>query len=130
MLLLPQFSPNPNILPVEAGLVLLVAILASLGFTLGAFQVFELRTASRKSIGGSIIGAGAGGTVLAAFASACSVCQPVWLFWLGLGSATAFLADYGLYVLLASLAILVYSLNAGLTAIVCGCPVHGRIRVK
>jgi len=124
IVLLSPFSLNPGIKFPEAALVIAISMLASLGFTLAAFQIFELRAVSRKSVGGSVLGAGVGGTALAAFASACSVCQPIWLFWLGLGSATAFLADYGIFILAASAAMLVYSIDAGLKA------VAGRCRAK
>jgi len=120
---LSPLSLNPGIRPLETALVLCVALFASLGFTIAAFQIFELHAVSKKSVGGSVLGAGAGGTALATFASACTVCQPIWLFWLGLGSATAFLSDYGIYILVASLAILLYSINAGLAAITNGCAV-------
>jgi len=130
IIVLSPLSINPNLKPFEALLIFLISIFAALGFTIAAFQLAELRAASRKSIGGSILGAGAGGTVLATFASACTVCQPIWLFWLGLGSASAFLVDYSAYVLLASLAILAYSANAGLKAAVNGCPVRPRKRKR
>ena len=116
-----SLSLNSTIRPLETSLVFCVAILASLGFAIAAFQIFELHSVSRKSVGGSVLGAGAGGTVLAAFASACTVCQPIWLFWLGLGSATAFFADYSIYILTASVAILLYSIDSGLKAITRGC---------
>ena len=116
-------SLNPTIKPLETMLILTISVLAALGFTLGVFEL-ELHAVSRKSVGGSVLGAGAGGSALAVFASACTVCQPVWLFWFGLGSVTAFLADYGIYILAASLAILLYSINAGLRAIVRGCAVR------
>lgn len=121
-------SFNPYIKPVEAGMIFAISVLAALGFTLAAFQFFELHSVSRKSVGGSVLGAGAGGTVLATFASACSVCQPIWLFWLGIGSATAFLADYGAYMLLASIALLLYSIRTGLLGITRGCRMVRRER--
>jgi len=126
IVVLSPLSINPNLKLFEVGLILFISIFAALGFTIAAFQLAELHAASRKSIGGSILGAGAGGTVLATFASACTVCQPIWLFWLGLGSTSAFLVDYSAYVLLASLAILIYSVNAGLIAVVNGCAIKRR----
>ena len=123
IIILSPLAFNPNLRLLETSLVICVSVLAALGFTIAAFQIFELHAISEKSVGGSVLGAGAGGTVLATFASACTVCQPIWLFWLGLGSATAFLADYGMYILLASMAILLYSIDAGLAAITRGCAV-------
>lgn len=123
IVILSPLALNPNIRPLEAALVFCVGILAALGFTIAAFQLAEMRIASKKEIGSGLVGAGAGGTALATFASACTVCQPVWLFWLGLGSATAFLADYGAYILLASIALLLYSISTGLRAVAQGCRV-------
>ncbi|MFA6489402.1 MAG: hypothetical protein WCT52_01865 [Candidatus Micrarchaeia archaeon] len=123
IVILSPLALNPGIRPLETALVFCVSVLASLGFTIAAFQIFEAHSISKKSLGGSVLGAGAGGTVLATFASACTVCQPIWLFWLGLGSATAFLADYGIYIMLASMAILLYSIDSGLAAITHGCAV-------
>lgn len=121
MVVLSPLSPNPSLKPLEASLILIVAILASLGFTIAAFQLRELHSISRKSAGGSILGAGAGGSVLAAFATTCAICQPVWLVWLGLGSASVFLTDYSLYIALASILVLLYSITCGLRSIsACG----------
>ena len=127
ILVISPLSLNPAIKPLETVLILAISVLAALGFTLGAFEL-ELHAVSRKSVGGSVLGAGAGGSTLAVFASACTVCQPVWLFWFGLGSVTTFLADYGIYILLASMALLLYSINAGLCAVVRGCSVAKRKR--
>jgi len=112
---------NPAINTAGAALILAIAFLSSLGFTIAAYQVFEQHTFSKKSAAGSMFGAGAGGSVLAAFATACTVCQPIWLVWLGFGSASAFLIDYGNYIAMASIAILLYSINSGLRAITEGC---------
>ncbi len=54
------------------------------------------------------------GALAALFTSACPVCQPVWLVWLGLGTATAFLSDIGLYFGLLSLGMLVISIHYSL----------------
>ncbi|MEW6721757.1 MAG: hypothetical protein AB1324_00690 [Candidatus Micrarchaeota archaeon] len=54
------------------------------------------------------------GTAAALFTSACPICQPIWLVWLGLGSATAFLAEYGIYIGLLSVAMLALSLRSAL----------------
>lgn len=125
ILIIDPLSLNPTAKPLETSLIVAIGALASLGFTLAVFQM-ELHSVSKKSVGGSVLGAGAGGSALAVFASACTVCQPVWLFWLGLGSVTAFLADYGIYILAASMAILLYSIDAGLAAITHGCAAKPR----
>lgn len=126
IVVLEPLSLNPNLKLPEVPLIALIALLASVGFTIAAYQFSELHSASRKSIGGSMLGAGMGGSVLATFASSCAICQPVWLFWLGLGSATAFLADYSIHIELASLAILFYSVHSGLNAITRGCKIQKR----
>ncbi len=123
IILAPQLAFNPSIKPLEAFLIFSVAILASLGFTIAAYQIFELHSISKKSVGGSILGAGAGGSILATFASACVVCQPIWLVWLGFGSASIFLVDFSIYIVLASLAILLYSVHTGLRSVVDRCKV-------
>lgn len=114
---------NPNLRFPEAPLVFLIAILAALGFTIAAYQLLEQHSLSKKSAGGGIIGAGAGGSVIATFATACTVCQPIWLIWLGLGSSSVFLVDYGIYIMLASIALLGYSIHGGLRAIAEGCKI-------
>ena len=121
IIILQPLSFNPNLKPLEASLIVFIAILTSLGFAIAAFQLSELRSVSKKSVGGSVLGAGAGGSVLATFATTCAICQPIWLVWLGLGSVTVPLIDYGLPIAAISIALLLYSLNAGLKAIVEGC---------
>ena len=123
IVILEPLSFNPNLKPLEAGLISLIAVLASLGFTIAAFQISEFRHVSKKSVGGSVLGAGAGGSILATFATTCIICQPIWLVWLGLGGASAFLIDYGLPIAIISIALLLYSINAGLRAVVEGCNV-------
>ena len=120
ILLLP-LSFNPNLKPIEAGLIAIVALFVSLGFTIAAFQLFEFRSVSKKTLGGSVFGAGAGGGVLAAFATSCAFCQPIWLLWLGVGGAASFLVEYSLPIALASIVLLIISLNAGFKAVVEGC---------
>lgn len=120
IIILSPLSVNPSIKPLETALIMLTALLASLGFTIAAFQIFEFRAISRP-VGASFVGAGASGSFLATFASACVVCQPIWLVWLGLGSTSVFLVDYSLYIILASIVVLLYSINIGLKAVVKGC---------
>lgn len=129
IVVLQTLSINPNLKPFEASLIILAAFFASLGFAVAAFQIYELKVLSKKEVGGmlgSSAGAGLGGSFLGIFASACTICQPVWLVWFGLGAASAFLVDYSVYIILASLAILLFSIHLGLKAVVHGC----RIRRK
>jgi hypothetical protein len=127
--ILQPISSNPNLKPFEASLILLAAFFASLGFTIASFQIYELKILSKKEAGGmlgSSAGAGIGGSLLGIFASACTICQPVWLAWLGLGAASAFLVGYSIYIILASLAVLLFSIHLGLKAVVQGCAVRRR----
>lgn len=50
------------------------------------------------------------GTVTALFTSACPICQPIWLFYFGFGSATAFLTELSWYIGFLSIALLIFSL--------------------
>ena len=114
MMVLSPLSANPDIRLPEAALILVAATLASLGFTIAAYQSFVQRSLSRFAE------AGVWGGALGFLASACAVCQPVWVMWLGLGSLLAFLADYSIYILLASIALMLYSLNTAFHAVVEG----------
>ncbi|MEM2138344.1 MAG: hypothetical protein QW568_04615 [Candidatus Anstonellaceae archaeon] len=123
IVIISPLSVNPNIKLLEAFLIIMVAILASLGFTIAAYQLSMLHTVSKKSVGGSVLGAGAGGSVLATFATSCTICQPIWLVWLGFGGISAALVDYSLPIALFSIALLLFSINSGFKAIVEGCKV-------
>ena len=85
-----------------------IAVLSALNVTVLLHNHDILREGSkpgRATIAGSVAGF---------FASACPLCQPIWLVWLGLGSATGFLASIGLYVGLLSIGLLLLSLNYSL----------------
>jgi hypothetical protein len=71
---------------------------------------------------------GPAGALVAFFTTACPVCQPVWLVWLGLGSATAFLAEFGRYISIMSIALLGVSLHYSLKSAsgVCEVKIHGK----
>lgn len=59
--------------------------------------------------------------------TACPICQPIWLFWLGLGSATAFLADVSAYIGIISIALLSFSLyNSMRSTNQCEVKLHGK----
>ncbi len=112
MVILSPLSCNPDIRLPEAALILVAAILASLGFTIAAYQSFEQHSLSRFEE------VGVWGGAIGFFASACAVCQPLWIAWLGLGSVTAFLADYSIYIVAASIALMLYALNSAFHAVV------------
>jgi len=127
IIILSPLSINPNLKPLEASLILIASFFASLGFTLATFQIYEFKVLSKKEAGGmlgSSAGAGLGGSLLGIFTSACTICQPVWLVWLGLGSVSFFLTDYSIYIVLASLAVLIYSVHSGLCFVAEGCSVR------
>ncbi len=89
--------------PLRIGLVLLIAALISANGAV-MFRNYEQR---KKAAGkSSAIGAIAG-----FFTTACPVCQPAWLIWLGAGSAAGFLADISIYLGIASAALLAVSLH-------------------
>ena len=96
---------NPGAEPLDIVLVGLIAALISLN---AAVLIHNL---DARAEGGKT---GVVGTIAAFFTTACPVCQPIWLVWLGLGSATAFLAEYGRYVSLASIGLLGISLHYSL----------------
>jgi hypothetical protein len=111
----PPVSLNPNLQWWDALPTVLLAGLAALGFSIAAFQLREM---SGLRAGG---GAGMAGSFLGLFATACPICQPLWLFWLGLGGVSAFLADWSIYIFAASLALLAFSVHKGLQAVTAGC---------
>ncbi|HQT44643.1 MAG TPA: hypothetical protein PLO51_01575 [Candidatus Micrarchaeota archaeon] len=114
-------SINPEINLLQAAIIEFIAILASFGIAIAAFQFVEFRAVPKKSVGSGILGAGAGGSALAAFATSCTICQPIWLVWLGFGSASVFLVNYSIYISFASIMLLLYSINSGMRAISKGC---------
>ncbi len=105
------FSPsglslNPFAEPLRIALVAAIAAAMAVNGAI-LLRNFEMRMA----LGGK---AAAAGSAAALFASACPVCQPVWLIWLGLGSATAFLSDISLYIGAFSLLMLLVSIRQSL----------------
>lgn len=81
----------------------------------------RMRTTSRvNSPKSSIVGSAAG-----LFASSCPVCQPIWLLWLGLGPASAFLIEYNTIIAVFGIGILFFSLHRALAD-----PIHCTIPNK
>ncbi len=116
VLLLNPLAVNPSAETPGTALSAILGVLSAGGITVGVFQMREMGGVSAASK------TGLGGSVLGLFGSACPICQPVWLFWLGLGSAGAFLSDYGIYLLTASMLIVLFSLHLGLQSVASGCP--------
>ncbi len=108
-------SINPFAEPL--GVVIMAAIAAAMAVN-GAILLrnYDLRAA----LPGKAAAAGGGAALLA---SACPYCQPVWLVWLGLGSATAFLSAIGAYLGLLSLAMLLVSIHYSLKSAKAVCEV-------
>lgn len=106
---------NPTAEPIQIALVLgIVALMAINGAV--TFHNYEARKATSKSI--TLIG-----TITALFTSSCPFCQPIWLVWLGFGSATAFLANISLYLGVLSFAFLLISLHYSLKSVSNKCEV-------
>ena len=63
------------------------------------------------------------GTLTALFTTTCPVCQPIWLVWLGFGSASAFLPNISIYVALLSISLLLVSLHYSLKSMSSVCEV-------
>lgn len=100
------FEMNPLAKPLDMVLILIMALLAALAFTLGIFQWKQARTDHS-----SIPKAGLAGGFLGFFATACPICQPIWLVWLGFGSVFVFLTEISLFVELASIALLLIAIH-------------------
>lgn len=114
----PLVSFNPNLTVWNAAPTILLAALSAFGFSIAAFQLGELSAIAPASKTGAI------GSLMGTLASACPICQPIWLVWLGMGSMSGFLADWGGYILAASLVILTFSVHQGLQAVATSCPMR------
>ena len=100
---------NPTSEPLQIALMFGIVLLMALNGAV-VFHNYETRKVSNKST--TLVGA-----VTALFTSTCPICQPVWLVWLGFGSASAFLASISLYLGLLSLAFLLVSLHYSLKSV-------------
>ncbi len=114
-------SFNPNLKLLQASLVIAIAFLSSLTLTL---VVYRSRTLGARIEKKNFLGSAAG-----VFATACPICQPIWLVWLGLASQSLFLIEISAYVALASIALLLASLHFAAQNIAnktCGVPLRKR----
>ncbi len=96
---------NPKLAPLNVLLLFLIAGLTSLVLTMTFFKLkqnWKTGAGEKSGLFGSIAGA---------FVTACPICQPIWLLWLGLGNASLFLIDLSAYIALAGIALLVFSLH-------------------
>lgn len=111
ILILNPLGVNPKLDTLNAVLIAIIVFLTSLVLTL---TFYRLKKNMRENAGektGIIAG------ILGAFATACPVCQPIWLVWLGLGNASIFLVDYATPIALASIALLLFSLHLAAQAV-------------
>jgi hypothetical protein len=60
------------------------------------------------------------GVFMSTFVGSCPLCQPAWLFWLGLGSVSGILGAIGMIFGLASMAFLIMALKISLESGKCG----------
>jgi hypothetical protein len=112
---------NPILDQFKASLMAVIVVLMSLNATV-VLHNYEKRKPAMKST------TALGATVAAFFTTACPVCQPIWLLWFGLGSATVFLAEISVYVALLSIALFVFSLHYSLKSVsnICEVKPHGK----
>ncbi len=96
------FTTNPLAEPIGIVLTILIAILMSINLTV-LLHNRDSKTLVKKKT--TLLGGFA-----AFFTTACPVCQPTWLVWLGFGSAAGFLSDVSIYIAVASIGILIFSL--------------------
>ncbi|MBI5223917.1 hypothetical protein HY990_05865 [Candidatus Micrarchaeota archaeon] len=102
ILILSTLTINPLVDPVKILIIGAIVFLMSINGTL-MFHNYETRAKSGvKTTALGVIGA--------FFTTACPICQPIWLVWLGLGSVTAFLADISIYVGIFSVVLLLISI--------------------
>lgn len=107
-------SLNPLLKLPDATLIFLIALFSSLGFTVFAYKFSQSAQLSHAK-------ETAGASALGIFASACPVCQPACLAWLGFGSVSIFLTEYSTYIALASVLLLLYANYSSLCTLGC-CP--------
>ena len=95
---------NPIIRQLDVLLIAIIALLAALTTTLTIYRMREFKAFTKRSSTGFF------GSVVGFFATACPVCTPIWLSWLGVAGSFAFLTQASLYIELASIALLAVSL--------------------
>ncbi len=106
---------NPSAEPIKIIMMLMIVILMSINLTV-LFHNYEMRKGTVKQ--STILG-----TLGAPFTTACPICQPIWLVWLGFGSFTAFLSDISIYIGILSFGLLLLSLHNLLKAASSTCEV-------
>lgn len=99
--LVSTFNLNPTAEPAGIVITLTIAILFSLNLRI---YLQKKQTSGALTLGG----------LFAFFTSACPICQPIWLIWLGFGTVTAFLVDYTIYLGLLSIVLLLVALHYSL----------------
>ena len=103
IIVLPFLEFNIVAEPLGIAAVFFIAFLSALNFSVALNVLSAIKKVMPKTF--------ALGPALGLFTTACPVCQPAWLIWLGLGTSTAFLSDYGIYISVISIVLLLFSLN-------------------
>ncbi|MBI3588575.1 hypothetical protein HY995_02350 [Candidatus Micrarchaeota archaeon] len=95
---------NPLLKPLDSTLITAIAALTALMLTVTAFRFrqHDTRNLRKRTLAGSALGL---------FTTACPVCQPIWLVWLGLGASTLFLVELSAYLEVASVIAILFSLH-------------------
>ncbi len=100
---------NPDLNWINVALIFFITLTASLSLVITFFYPgITITQTPKKGLFGGILGI---------FATACPICQPIWLVWLGLGSASVVLIDYSTPIALVSLALVLYSLDRACLAV-------------
>ena len=114
----PTFELNTIAEPAKIILVAIIALLMAINGAALLYRLDSKNSAPNK--------AGFTGALAGIFTSTCAVCQPIWLWWLGFGSASAFLADISLYIGTFSIGLLGFSLYQLLSDEACEVKPHGK----
>ncbi|MDO8553382.1 MAG: hypothetical protein Q7S22_01130 [Candidatus Micrarchaeota archaeon] len=109
IIVLSTLSITPTLELSRLIMVIIIAILMSLNITVVMYNYKQGKKTDKKTT--------LAGTLSALFTTACPICQPVWLFWIGLGSASAFLSEITIYFGLASILLLLVSLHFSLKGV-------------
>ncbi len=116
IIVLSNLSINPTLELPRLAMVIVIAILMSINIAVAVYNYKQGKKIGKKTT--------VAGAISALFTTACPICQPVWLFWIGLGSASAFLSEITIYFGIASILILLISLHFSLKGVYGKCEVN------
>jgi len=108
IVLINPIDVNPSLKALNVGLTIIISGLTALIgiITWDRMTLQSSLNDSKKGLIGSAVGL---------FASACPVCQPIWLLWLGLGPASAFLVEYSTLISLMGIGLLLFAIHSSLS---------------